>query len=80
MATAVIRAIDQQAVNASGAHFSEGDLLLAREFGHAPLPRRYSLTDLLDALTGCAVFLRWQWKKANQFASQEVCRSLWWLQ
>jgi hypothetical protein len=39
MATLVIRAIDQETANASGAHLSEGDLL-AGEFGRAPLNSR----------------------------------------
>jgi hypothetical protein len=39
MAALVIRAIDQETANASGAHLSERDLLLAGELGHAPLKR-----------------------------------------
>jgi hypothetical protein len=42
----VIRAIDQEPANASGAHLGEGDLLLAGEGGHAPLKR---------AVTGFAI-------------------------
>jgi hypothetical protein len=38
MAAPVVRAIDQETANASGAHLSEGDLL-AGEGGHAPLKR-----------------------------------------
>jgi hypothetical protein len=38
MAAPEIRAIDQEAANASGAHFSTGDLL-AGEHGHAPFKR-----------------------------------------
>jgi hypothetical protein len=29
--------ISEETANASGAHLSEGDLLLAGEFGHAPM-------------------------------------------
>jgi hypothetical protein len=39
MAALVIRAIDQNPADASGAHFGEGDLLLAGELGHARLKR-----------------------------------------
>jgi hypothetical protein len=39
MAALVIRAIDQKAANASGAHLCEGDFLLADEGGHVPLKR-----------------------------------------
>jgi len=39
MAALVIRAIDQETANASGAHLCEGDFLLAGELGHAPLKR-----------------------------------------
>jgi hypothetical protein len=39
MAALVVRAIDQEPANASIAHLSEGDLLLAGEGGHAPLKR-----------------------------------------
>jgi len=38
MAALIIRAIDQETANASGAHFSEGDLL-AGGVGHAPSSR-----------------------------------------
>ena len=38
VATAIVRPTDQQAANAGGAHFSEGDLL-AGEDGHAPSKR-----------------------------------------
>jgi hypothetical protein len=41
VAALVIRAIDQETANASGPHFSEGDLL-AGEFGHAPFKRGLS--------------------------------------
>ena len=34
--------LDQQPANARGTHFGEGDLLLAGEFGHAPLKRGQS--------------------------------------
>src|SRR6202022_4441405 len=39
VAALVIRAINQQTANARSAHLSEGDLLLAGAFGHAPLKR-----------------------------------------
>jgi hypothetical protein len=35
----IIGTIDQEAANASGAHFCEGDFLRAGEGGHAPLKR-----------------------------------------
>ena len=38
MAAVIVGAIDQEAANASGAHFGEGDLLRAGD-GHAPLKR-----------------------------------------
>jgi hypothetical protein len=38
MAALVIRAIDQQAMHASGSHFGEGDFLADR-FWHEPLKR-----------------------------------------
>jgi hypothetical protein len=40
MAAAIVRATDQEAANASGAHLCEGDLQLARGLGHAPSFRR----------------------------------------
>ena len=49
----LVRAIDQEPANASGAHLSEGDLLLAGEGGHAPLKRGRTLeTIVLSRLTG----------------------------
>jgi hypothetical protein len=39
MAARVVRAIDQETANASGAHLCEGDLLLADDRWHAPLNR-----------------------------------------
>jgi hypothetical protein len=39
MAAAIVRATDQEAANASGAHLCKRDFLLAGEFGHAPLKR-----------------------------------------
>ena len=36
MAAAIVRATNQEAANASGAHLCEGDFLLARGLGHAP--------------------------------------------
>jgi hypothetical protein len=39
MAALVVRAIDQKTVDASGAHLSKCDLLLAGELGHALLKR-----------------------------------------
>jgi hypothetical protein len=36
MAAGVIRAIDQDTAHPTGTHLSEGDLLLAADFGHAP--------------------------------------------
>jgi len=35
---AIVRAIDQDAADARGAHPAEGDLLLAREGGHPMIP------------------------------------------
>jgi hypothetical protein len=37
MVTLVVGAIDQETTNASGAHLSEGDFLLAGEGGHVPI-------------------------------------------
>jgi hypothetical protein len=35
VAAPIVPAIDQETANTSGAYFSEGDLLLAGEFGHS---------------------------------------------
>ena len=39
MGALVVRAVDQETANASGAHLCEGDLLLAGDLGHTPLKR-----------------------------------------
>jgi hypothetical protein len=39
MAAAIVRATDQEATNASGAHLRKRDFLLAGELGHARLKR-----------------------------------------
>ena len=41
MAAVIIRTVDQETANATGAHLSEGDLL-AGESGHAPFKRARS--------------------------------------
>jgi hypothetical protein len=42
MAAAIVRATDQEAANASGAHLCKRDFLLAGELGHARLKRGLS--------------------------------------
>jgi hypothetical protein len=41
----IVRAIDQETTNASGAHLSEGGLLLAGEFGHGAIEARWRPSD-----------------------------------
>jgi hypothetical protein len=53
VAAAIIGTVNQETAHASGAHLSEGDLLLAGEGGHAPLKRGRTLeTIVLSRLTG----------------------------
>jgi hypothetical protein len=42
MAAPIIGTVDQEIANARGAHFAQGDLLLAGEGGHVPLKRDLS--------------------------------------
>jgi len=46
MAAAIVRATDQEAANASGAHLCKRDFLLAGEFGHAIEARHSRLRKL----------------------------------
>jgi hypothetical protein len=59
MAAAIVRATDQEAANASGAHLCEGDLLLARGLGHAPSFRRSRIKGIVrKQLQGRAILYR----------------------